>query len=311
MDARRATAIAGCFAAFVVCAAFFLGADPWDPLAGWGWATTLAAALALGLVVGRWTVLAAVLVLLPLATLNRTGEPGLLLVVALPVLVAACAIVMCAGLAVRSLVPRSGARYAALAAGALAGGAVAATAWGAYLDRRVVDRHPSQPVLVDDRSGALHGIVPGSSLTRARRVLGRGVVGSDDREASPLGVDAGGLSGPSSVPDWQTLRLHDLAILHTGDTVRGYVITDRSAQTQAGVGIGDSLVVARRRYANLACAGVTLGSDAARPDYLACVGRMRSGDELFFGGDPIDSIWVLQHAPGDGLPPRVLRRWPR
>jgi CHASE2 domain-containing sensor protein len=40
-------------AAYVSCAAFFIGADEWDPLAGWGFGILLANSLVIGLVGGR------------------------------------------------------------------------------------------------------------------------------------------------------------------------------------------------------------------------------------------------------------------
>ncbi|MEJ7714503.1 MAG: hypothetical protein WKF40_01860 [Thermoleophilaceae bacterium] len=40
--------------AYVVCAAFYIGADPWDPLADWGPVLLIGSSLALGLLGGRW-----------------------------------------------------------------------------------------------------------------------------------------------------------------------------------------------------------------------------------------------------------------
>jgi hypothetical protein len=39
---------------------------------------------------------------------------------------------------------------------------------------------------------------------------------------------------------------------------------------------------------------VTLGSDAVNPSYPACERRLPGGGQIFFGGDPIDSIWVSE-----------------
>ncbi len=99
------------------------------------------------------------------------------------------------------------------------------------------------------------------------------------------------------MPLSEVWRYRELVVFVAGGRVLAYLTTDRSAQTAAGVGVGDSLAIAERAYAGLDCFGVTLGSDAVKPSYPACEGTLRSGDRLWFGGDPIDSIWVLENGP--------------
>lgn len=286
----REAAAAG---AFVLCAALVLASDPWDPLADWGWPILLAACFALGLISARWRVLLAALALLPLGALNRAPEPGLFLFLVPLLALVACAAIA-AGIGVHRLIARRRADAPRTAGLSILCIALTLLAAGVYLDQRVVDRRPSSPQLVDERSGSLRGIAAGQPIAQVLVRLGPPVVGSADVAPSPLGVGAD-LSGPSSMPaGWQTWRYRDIAVLHSRGKVRGYLTTDPRAQTAAGVGVGDSLAIARRAYSNLDCSGVSIGSDSSNPSYLACVGRLRSGDAIWFGGDPIDSIWVLR-----------------
>lgn len=295
---------------FVVCAAFVLGADPWDPLAGWGLAVVLATAMTTGLTWGRMRALLVVLALVPLSLLNRATEPAVFYALALPALIVMCAVLIAVGVGLSALIARrSDSADRVLRAGgiAIACVATALTAWGFYLDQRVVDRSPANSVIVDQRTGAFRGVQPGDKADRARRLFGEPVLGSSNRSPSPLGQDTTELSGPSSSPaDWRPWRYQKLVVIVSRGRVRGYATTDRSAQTAAGVGVGDSLVIAERAYTNLDCSGVQLGSDAENPQYLACQGRLPSGDEIWFGGDPIDSIWVLQATPSNPVHGRAI-----
>lgn len=143
--------------------------------------------------------------------------------------------------------------------------------------------------------GTFRGITIGDSVARAGRLFGSPVRGDPNFAPTPVGVAAADLSGPSSMPNWQTWRYRDLVVFTDRGHVRGYLTTDPNAQTPAGVGIGDSLAVARRTYSHLSCFAVALGSDASNPSYLACDGTLTSGLAIWFGGDPIKSIWVTQN----------------
>lgn len=298
---------------FAGCAAFIIGADPWDPLADWGVLILPPSAFALGLISGRWRMLLAALALLALGPLNRGEEPDIFAFLVVPMLCVECCAAIAAGVGVRRVMGRRRARAVprlGTAGLAIMGLAIALTAWGVYLDQRVVDRTPSRPLLVDERTGAYRGVAPGTRVAQVVSLFGRPVPGSDDLGPSPLGAGAAELSGPSSLSVTQSWRYRDLAVLHARGTVRGYLTTDPRAETAAGVGIGDSLTIARRAYAGLECGGQTIGSDASNPAYLACSGRLPGGDEIWFGGDPIDSIWVLQGSEDltAGSPPLRRRR---
>jgi len=300
-------------AAYVASAALVIAADFWDPLAGWGWLLVLASSLAIGLVGRRWPMLLAPLALIPLAPLNRMSEPQLFTSGVVYPVVAVCAALVALGIGLRALARRRSTRADRRAASVGVGlicltGAL--TGWGIYLDHRVVDSHPSKPLLVDERSGAFRGIAPEAPAGLARRLFGEPVRGAENFAPTPLDEEFDDVSGPGSMaPFSEVWRYRKLVVLLLGARVHGYLTTDPSAQTAAGVGVRDSLAIAERTYANLNCFGVQLGSDAVNPSYPGCQGRLSSGHQIWFGGDPIDSIWVFERNPDDSVErPPIARR---
>ena len=282
----------------MVCAAFYIGADPWDPLADWGPVLLIGSSLGLGLLGGRWPVVLVPLALIPLIPLSRASEPLSFSSSAAKVLIAFLAVLIALPIGVRALTRRRGPRADRRAAGA--GAALlcltsAVAGWGIYLDHRVVDRVPSSPRLIDERKGgAYRGIAPGDRAGRVRRLLGPPAANSGEYIPYPLEVEPGDLSAPLSIPGSQTWRYSMLVVFASEDRVRGYLTTDPSAQTPAGVGIGDSLAIAKRAYSNLSCSGVLGGSDAVNPYALACQGKLAGGGQISFAGDPIDNIGVFE-----------------
>ena len=148
--------------------------------------------------------------------------------------------------------------------------------------------------MVDERTGAHRGIEPGVPAARARRLFGEPAIDASNYVPRPLDTKPREVSSPGSLPGWQPWRYEKLVVFTSGGRIRGYLTTDRSAQTQMGVGVGDSLTLAERRHPALECDGVTRGSDAVNPSYPACQGTLSSGRWIFFGGDQIDSIWVQE-----------------
>ncbi len=287
--------ILAALAAYVGCAAFFIGADPWDPLSASGGGILLVSSVAVGLVGGRWWMPAAALSLVALAPLTRTPQPLLFFALAVPFFVVVCAVLIALAVGLRAYVRRrspEAERRVAFAGLGLLALVVALTGFGIYLDHRAVDRAPARPLLVDERTGAFRGIAPGMPAARARQLLGEPAPDQEAFAPTPLGADPGDVSGPSSLPAWQTWRYRRLVVFTSDGRVRGYLTTDPSAQTAPGAGVGDSLEVVKGHYSHLDCYGVTLGGDAVNPSYLACQGPIASGDQIFFGGDPVDSIWV-------------------
>lgn len=153
-------------------------------------------------------------------------------------------------------------------------------------------------VEVDERQGVLRGVRFGDS---GLEVLDRLGAPSDDEQGF-FPADAA-YTGPPSVP----LPRSDAgtrvppATLHFQDTA--YLVSETSgvfamatlaegASTRAGVGVGDDLDDARDAYDTLECGRASAGESLVpgfEPTYEWCrtrVGRV----QLFFGGDPIESI---------------------
>jgi hypothetical protein len=257
----------------------------------------VAGCIGLGLAFGGWraAALAALIVAVAIAISPWSGSPVVLFFGG-PILVAGAAVVT--GLAARAR------RRAATAGAVLLACAVAGTAWGVYLDHRVVDRSPERPVLVDERTTAHRGIRVGMETAEVRRVLPNPVVGS---ELAPLGPDDDEIGGPTSITDVDEngFRYRDLVVMLDGPRVTGYVTTDDDAQTRTGVGVGDSLELAKRRYRNLGCDEATF-HDSNTPEYPFCEGDLGRDVALFISGDPIDSLWVYREPEIDKWTPGRL-----
>ncbi|MEV4420768.1 hypothetical protein AB0L40_12440 [Patulibacter sp. NPDC049589] len=88
------------------------------------------------------------------------------------------------------------------------------------------------------------------------------------------------------------------------DRIAQVIVTDRDAETGAGVGIGDGLEVARRAYDHLACDGAITGSDATNPQYPYYGGHLAGRSGITSYGDPIESITLDDGVTG----PRLTRR---
>jgi hypothetical protein len=226
------------------------------------------------------------------------------LIIAIPFFAVIAALLIALGVGARRLASqrRDGLEPWVLRLGAaVLGVAVITTAIGVYLDHRVVDGSPKHPVLLDERIPTYRGVRLGMSVDRLEHILGR-----PKRQGPHPESDE---SGPSSFPVWRELHYDQLVVFVARERVKGFFTTAADAETRARVGVGDSLTIASRMYANLDCFGVIVGSDASNPDYLACDGLLPSRSVIWFGGDPIDSIWVTVNGGADHVdPPPITRR---
>ena len=275
--------------AFLLVVAAFATADPWGALgASAGVALVAIASVGAGLVLARWTAVLLALALVP-AALERSGGltfDSLFLIVSLvPFMGAAIA----AGVAVGR---QTGAQARRVATGALAVAAAGAGV-GMALELRVVDEAPDAPIVVDDQAGGYGDVRIGMPLSEARLRLGPGVVRSSGTGPRPLDAGPRELSGPTSLPSYEHLAYRDLALMHDGMQVWGFVTMADDAETPAGVGVGDSLAVAERAYRNLSCSDFEVG-EGGTPSHVACFGRLPAGPAIWFGGDGIDSIWIYE-----------------
>lgn len=296
-----------------------VSADAWDPLAGrLGLAAWAVSALALGLIAGgtgrpNAVLLAAALPAVGVAAslpFSRAEEPFTWGFFMLPILGVAGASLVAAGATIDRALRRGGPRTARVggAAGVLAlAAAASAFGRGVWLDQRVVDRAPAHPSTIDDVAGSYRGVGIGDRAAAVRGRLGVPRRADDDGQgfAAPLGQSLSDFDGPRGFDgDLTTWRYRGVAVLLEGSRTQQLVITDPDAETAAGVGIGDSLAVASRRYAHLRCDGVVTGSDATNPTYPACAGHLAGRTGISFYGDPVQSI-VLE---GGVSGPRLRRR---
>jgi hypothetical protein len=165
------------------------------------------------------------------------------------------------------------------------------------------DDDEAPTVLVDERTGVLHGIRFGDSEAKVRARLGEP---SDDHQGVfPQGAD---YTGPPAIPSPQTDQrpprqptpLHyDESAYLVSPTVGVFSMAtlERGARTRAGIRVGDDLEVVRERYERVECgeavAGEALfgGETPMYPWCRAIVGDVRT----FFGEDPIESITLTRY----------------
>lgn len=301
------------------CTAVLVTSRAWDPTAGSrgvvAWAVGV---VALGVAAGRpgatvpaafRTMLVPAVVLVVLAPFSRAESPFAWALLAVPLMGAGGAVaigLVAAGTRrAAELVPRSAPFLPRVALGIAALAAVLA-AWGVRIDHRVIDRTPARPVPLSDRTGAFRGVAVGDGLRAVRARLGAPVVAGAGSSDAGRPLDAPkDFAGPEELPAGDTWRYDGLALVVSRSRVLAVVVTDRSAQTPPGVGIGDSIEVVRRTYGGLKCEGVRLG-EATNPAYPACrsrllgePGRRRTG--ITFSGDPVGSVVLQRGATGPRL----------
>jgi len=258
----------------------------------------------IGLVAGRWRACLLPLLLVPLSFLMDTGDPVLVAAVwLLGVPAASLAIALGVGLcklsARRARTAPDGGRLR-VGVGVGVGSALLAIGASPLLlagIRRAfpLDRSPEHPVLVDEQHARYRGVAVGDSTTEVRRVLGPPA--KEGHDNGPIGhdfYDDGGPSNwrpPGTYKQERNLRFEDVGVLITRGRVYGFVITERDAETRRGVGVGDSLAIAKRRYPDMDCDVVNEGSEYAT--FPACRGRIGPGRYLGFEQDPIRTITLM------------------
>jgi hypothetical protein len=249
-----------------------------------------------GALVGRWSSLLLSLVLIPVAGVNGfTGDFWLMF--AIP----ATAILLALGVGVGSLVRRSPWTSAAQAATALLGVCVliptVATGWDVIRPPR--DRTPEHPLTLNWRNGRFDGLALRMTTAAAQARLGVPDDSSNRSAASPVGEDYYEIGGPTSFGapctdlnyHDQTLRYEHLTVFGCNGSVYGWVTTSDRSQTPGGVGIGDDRVFVERRYPQADCYIANEGTEYAT--FPLCVVQVCKGRALYFGGEPIKSIWFI------------------
>lgn len=191
--------------------------------------------------------------------------------------------------------PRSG-RRAASGLVSVAALACCAALAGCSSNETLADRS-TPPLRVDERAGSYRDIVFG---TPTRVVLSRfGFPGGGHSGSTvPIGVDYYEVGGPTTmvsplrgtrVPE-RTLRYHGVAFFTAGRRVYGFVTVEPRAETLAGVRIGDPQSRVKKRYGRAKCETANEGTEYAT--FPLCTIQVSEGRYLWFGGDPVKSIWL-------------------
>jgi hypothetical protein len=236
-----------------------------------------AATLAIGLIAGRWASVALAIVPPLVASIGDPARGDVGVVVPYFAAALAAALLICGIASSRLLHPR-----VAVVSGALllvpllavVGWATARTIWPH-------DAQPAHPLRVGQRAGSFQGVSLGQSLADAKHAMPRSVQSTApqvrplDSPSAPIGVSYMSANARSVLGD-------GIAVLAEHGTVVTLFITNPSAETIAGIGIGDNLALARARLSGLTCR-------QSNEDAPTCGGRFNHHIILFVG-DPIETI---------------------
>ena len=297
MRARRLRALV---AAVYVTLAFSVFTSVYDPLPD----VPLAAAVALlalpsvglGLVIGQWWAVA-LPALLALPWAIRGGDDDNALAYDLSPLdvvgLGAIGAVLAVAGVLAATAERSRPRNAfAVGGAALVAVALVPLAWAIFRSLSPVDERPARPLPVDVRAGSAGGAGLGDDTSAVRGAWGAGRA-SPTAPIAPLGEDFDSLAAPLFIEtpgeSHAVLRYRGASFLISDGRVYAVVVAARDAETVDGVGVGDSLELARDAYPALDC------RTATRPDgrtFPYCTGRIAARRYAWFGDDPIRSITV-------------------
>jgi len=168
---------------------------------------------------------------------------------------------------------------------------------------------PATPLEADEVRGSLGGVEFGDGKATVRKRFGDLGRRPEPYPIEPLGVDeAEGSGGPWSVVtgphhvgpggldgEQVTLRYRGTSFFVRDDRVFGFMVTDSDGRTSRDVGIGDDLSKVPKAYPELECEDESRGETTAIQK-ASCSGQVQGGRSLYFGGDPIESITVMQRS---------------
>lgn len=163
-------------------------------------------------------------------------------------------------------------------------------------------RDDAEALLVDEHAGTLHGVRFGDSESDVRTRLGQE---TDDRAGyfpagrqytGPFAIPVPASNHASRIAPSELHYRDDAYLVSATAGVFSMTTLDGSAQTRAGVGVGDELALVRERYARVSCGDAVggeslLGRGRTYPWCRALVGDTR----VFFGADPIASITITRY----------------
>jgi hypothetical protein len=153
---------------------------------------------------------------------------------------------------------------------------------------------------VDETTAAFAGLRLGATSKAIRRRFGTPLK-SPDGASTPPGVDFYEVGGPtffrpppalrSRSSSGGSVRYRETAWLVEGGRSYGVMTVAPGARTRAGVRIGDPSERVADRYPGARCETANEGTEYAT--FPLCEAQPRPGVQLYFGGDPIKSIWLI------------------
>jgi hypothetical protein len=183
----------------------------------------------------------------------------------------------------------------------LAVAVVAVVAFGVWDDRHghgpaaIVSVTPHHPELVDLRgAGAFRRVHLGEPTAGVVRSLGQPL--GYGTSASPT-LPPAAAELPGGPADAVSLSYTDLEVYTRHDRVVWIVVTAPDAQTLRGIGVGDSLALARRAYPLLRCDQHDSSTDEGPIGPPICRERVRQGLNIELIDDPIETMVVRGTQP--------------
>lgn len=144
---------------------------------------------------------------------------------------------------------------------------------------------------VNEDRASYRGLRLGMSMAQARKVSGGAAVSVSGNWA-PLSASGRSISFPvAAYRSWHEFKARDVGLASANGRLVGILAIKSGTYTKAGgVVIGDSLQAVMRAYRGARCSIAEYAESSLRYPY--CVGRLRPGRYLWFGGDPIDTIAI-------------------
>jgi len=157
---------------------------------------------------------------------------------------------------------------------------------------------PDRPLRVDARAGTFRGLRMRDSEADVRARFGPARCSSRS-PAQPLGEDYYDIGGPTSFRAPRgggpgrdcPMRYRRLVVFMFAGGVYGFVSTDPRAETERGVGPGDPQALVSQRYPDARCEVANEGTEYTT--FPLCTIVVEPGKRLYFGGDPIKSVWLI------------------
>lgn len=165
----------------------------------------------------------------------------------------------------------------------------------------------ASPTVITVSPPSYRGVRFGDDVERVRSIFGaRQPYNGESGGGDSIGAHRPDFSGsfvegnpgsrqrPISLSDLGAERYHGASFGLYRGRVYSFLVIDRGARIDAGLGIGAPLANARKRFPKLTClAGLTY--EDRTPMTSACFGRIAPKVWVWFGGNPIASIEISRY----------------